>query len=92
MRRVAVFMTVKMLLLIYCCSSIAATNALNDRAHRIELFLSINDSHAAELILMIELSRGIKLFLTIYLRFYRDSIDLCVSNDFTTLFKGVNSQ
>ena len=59
--------------------------ALNDRANCIELFLSINDSHAAEPILMIELSRGIELFLTIHPRFYRDAINLCVSNNSTTL-------
>ena len=32
LRRVTDFTTVKMLLLIYCCSSIEATIALNDRA------------------------------------------------------------
>jgi len=49
----------------YDCSNAAAHMLIApiDRAHCIELFLSTNDSHAAEPILMIELSRGIELFL-----------------------------
>ena len=89
LRRVADFTTVKMLLPICSCSSIEATIAPNFRAHLIELPLSINDSHAAEPILMIELNREIELL--IYPNFYRDALNLCVSNDATTLSKGVNS-